>query len=84
MEESFRQGLEAVKSAAPTTGRWRVALTIFHADGNNINHISLNGADSLEPVSGGGGGPPFGGPAGRLGLKRVKGAADSAVACGGR
>lgn len=49
MEESFRQGLEA--GEIRRADYWSLEgspYTIFHADGNNINHISLNGADSLS------------------------------------
>lgn len=49
VEESFRQGLEA--GEIRRADYWSLEgspYTIFHADGNNINHISLNGADSLS------------------------------------
>ncbi len=49
VEESFRQGLES--GEIRRADYWSLEgspYTIFHADGNNINHISLNGADSLS------------------------------------
>ena len=85
VEECFRQGLET--GEIHRADYWALEgspYSIFYANGNNINHISLNGADSLSCTQAEVEGRRSVARLAAWARKRVKGAENiQPVACGG-